>query len=128
MGEVFIKKCKSCGETFESDTKFKRLCPQCRDAGRKKMRQNQSEQHRKTLSIRHCHYCGVEFEGTNQLYCPMCRNMDRKEQQGQPNEALHKMNALCELYNKNHGTNYSYGQFVLGMYLGKINVGVVKNE
>lgn len=44
------------------------------------------------------------------------------------NIPLPRMMQLLELYNQNHGTKYSYGQFVSGLHTGKIKIGVVKNE
>ena len=101
MAELYRHKCK-CGRKFYSESKRAYRCPYCKGESKAANKQRNNEMIKKPRAETHK---------------PMPVNI-----------SLPNMMELLRLYNENHGTNYSYGQFVLGMYLGKINVGVVKNE
>lgn len=101
MAELYKHKCK-CGNKFYSESKKTRLCPKCKGEHRKASLQKNNENCKKLI---------VE----NPKPMPV-------------NISLPRMMQLLELYNKNHGTKYSYGQFVSGIHTGKIKIGVVKNE
>ncbi|MBO5089465.1 MAG: hypothetical protein J6C27_00930 [Clostridia bacterium] len=101
MAELYRRKCK-CGRKFYSESKLARLCPLCKGESKKERWQQNNENCKKPI---------VEVPKPVPVNIP-----------------LPKMMQLLELYNKNHGTKYSYGQFVSGLHTGKIKIGVVKNE
>lgn len=65
-----LKKCKRCGETYETDRPGTIFCPKC------------SEEYFKSAPFgdRVCCQCGVTFRGgPRALYCPSCREDRRRE-------------------------------------------------
>lgn len=105
MAELYKHKCK-CGNKFYSESKFTRLCPLCKGEHRKEVWQKNNENCKK----------------------PIAESPKLVQDDINGNDKVKNMNRLCELYNQNHGTKYSYGQFVSGIHTGKIKIGVVKNE
>ena len=97
--ELYIRKCK-CGRTFESERKLTRLCPYCREENRKASLKKNNPYVKK----------------------PVAEASKKSPELWNDTKDLDAFNRLCELYNKNHGTNYSYGQFELQRFLGKINI------
>lgn len=102
MGDIYTRICKDCKKTFKSDKPAAQYCPECKAEHRQKTWDKYKEQLKKPKA---------------EAPKPMPVNI-----------SLPRMMQLLELYNQNHGTNYSYGQFVSGLRLGKIKIGVVKNE
>lgn len=94
------------------------------------------------VSTRECIFCGTEFEFThpNQRYCDDCKEIRRRQawEESYKLQRLKKMvhdRTLQEEYslkltnevirdindhNRFHGTDYSYGQYVGMIRLGKI--------
>lgn len=94
------------------------------------------------VSTRECIFCGAEFEFThpNQRYCNDCKEIRRRQawEESYKLQRLKKMvhdrtlQAECSLksinevirdindYNRFHGTNISYGQYVEMIRLGKM--------
>lgn len=101
MAELYRHKCK-CGRKFYSESKRAYRCPYCKGENKKANIKRNNEMIKKPI---------VEAPK------PVPVNI-----------SLSRMMQLLELYNKNHGTKYSYGQFVSGLHTGKIKIGVVKNE
>ena len=101
MAELYRHKCK-CGKKFYSEKKLARLCPLCKGEHKKVSWQKNNENCKKPIA---------------EAPKPVPVNI-----------TLPRMMQLLELYNQNHGTKYSYGQFVSGIHTGKIKIGVVKNE
>lgn len=113
--------CKNCGyefsepdKTYEThmftDTPFELLyiCPNCKS----------SNFHEKNLT--HCRCCGGKLPPSQTEYCSEnCRSRGeklwRKELRRRRNQLTDPLNTVvreCKVYNAEHGTNYSYGQYV----------------
>jgi len=101
MAELYRHKCK-CGRKFYNESKRAYLCPYCKGENKKENQQRNKEACKEPIA---------------EVPKPVPVNIP-----------LPRMMQLLELYNKNHGTKYSYGQFVSGIHTGKIKIGVVKNE
>ncbi len=101
MAELYRHKCK-CGRKFYSESKRAYRCPYCKSESNIANRQRNNEMIKKPIAL---------------APKPVPVNI-----------SLPRMMELLRLYNQNHGTKYSYGQFVSGIALGKIKIGVVKNE
>lgn len=113
--------CKNCGNDFEvpektyethnfSDTPFELfyICPHCKS-------RNFYEK-----NLTHCRCCGGRLpKGTVEYCCAACKakgeKMWRRELKKRHLEFSHPLQMVvreCNIYNKTHNTNYSYGQYV----------------
>lgn len=65
-----------------------------------------------------CKKCKREFEPDkkNRILCEYCRNIKKDI------ESLSEFVYKSEKYNKEHGTNYSYGQAQALLFFGKIKL------
>ena len=102
MAEVYTRFCRECGTKFETEKSTAQFCPGCLKKHKRDSWKRNQESYKKPIA---------------EAPKPMPVNI-----------SLSKMMQLLELYNQNHGTKYSYGQFVSGIHTGKIKIGVVKNE
>ena len=106
MCEVYTRFCRDCGTKFKTEKPAAQYCLKClKEHKRDNWKRNQ-ESYKK----------------------PIAENPKPVQDDINGNDKVKNMNRLCELYNQNHGTKYSYGQFVSGLHTGKIKIGVVKNE
>lgn len=100
MGDIYTRICKDCKKTFKTDKPAAQYCPECKAEHRQKTWDKYKEQLKK----------------------PKAEARKKSPELWNDTKDLDAFNRLCELYNKNHGTNYSYGQFELQRFLGKINI------
>ena len=112
--------CKNCGYEFESpktvtekhsllSPPFESLsvCPNC----------NSSNFYERNPS--HCRCCGARLKGQSNYCSDACRKKgmeltarEKRRIKYISENSLYKTVRLCEIYNKEHKTNLSYGQFV----------------
>ena len=93
--ELIEKTCKDCGKVFRTDRKNGQFCPSCK----KKRRQKSQKEYRSGLKSTKPKPERKYVRETDALFA-FVRKVDR--------------------YNTEHGTRYSYGQFVDGIHNGKI--------
>ncbi len=90
--ELFVKSCKRCEKTFRTDDDKIKECPSCREKRREYREQYKSLKKEK-------------FHRT----APDTVSLD-------------KLTAIIEKYNTQHGTCYTYGQFVCLVHNKKIEL------
>lgn len=113
--------CVDCGHNFEKPKKslerhnlntppFEKIyiCPKC------------NSNNIKEKSIRYCRYCGRTLKYNTDKYCnDTCKNAGEKlwnkQYKRKAKENSNELNVILretEKYNKEHGTNLSYGQYI----------------
>lgn len=113
--------CDNCGASFDAAKKvlethgnttppFEKnlVCPFC----------NSDSFHEKSNT--HCRCCGAKLKSTDTDYCSdtcrirgiKLRERERKRKRLLSTHPINEVIRQLEIYNKEHNTNYSYGQFV----------------
>lgn len=92
--ELYIKTCKHCKKTFRTDNKRVYICPSCKRDKKAEWSSLRNEAARKPEP---------RFHRTVPDTVP-----------------IRELVGIIERYNKKHGTCYSYGQFELMRFLGRI--------
>ena len=99
---LYEKKCKRCNLTFRTDNPHATTCSPCRLKAEKEYQKAYRDSHKKEA----------------EKY--------RKQHKKKPSTEtipLREYTAIIKNYNDLHNTNYSYGQFELLQFLGKITLG-----
>lgn len=91
--ELYIKNCIRCQFVFRTDNQNEKVCPSCKEATKKKKIAKQRETY---------------------------KSLRRKQKSKYKSLSLPEYVSVINSYNKQHKTNYSYGQFVLQNSLGNI--------
>lgn len=112
--------CTDCGRKFEKlDVIFERhyidfppfegvaVCPFCKSTNVKEEK------------IKRCHYCGIRLVDKQDFCSKECREMGTHlwqiEQRRRRKNTTHPLNIMIrevEQYNREHGTCYTYGQYI----------------
>lgn len=93
---LFKKVCRTCKQEFYTDMETAKVCPKCKKKTKIRKREKQRQ----------------EFKSTKpKKYKP--KKLDLP---------LHKVMDLLVKYNTEHGTNYTYGQFVQELNNGSIKL------
>lgn len=113
--------CKNCGYTFEKPRKIYEthgllnppyeslsVCPNC----------NSQEFAEKIFT--HCRCCGAKLKGGEEGYCSKAceekgerlRSIEKRKRKILEESPLSEIVRRVKYYNMEHGTNYSYGQYV----------------
>lgn len=128
-----IRKCKQCGKEFTAIRATHIYCSRsCRLEGnyngvRKAYKRLYEERKQKGL----CVYCGMPTESG--LYCPECKEKEKirhqkayqkrkaeEQAKKRTDETMQQIVNDIERYNSEHGTRYSYGQYMAMKEMGKI--------
>lgn len=98
--DLYTKTCKDCKKTFRTESNHTRLCPTCKKAHdaetKRRKREYENEQSKK----------------------PIRQVFHRVLPETIP---IREFTAIIERYNRKHNTRYTYGQFQLMMFYGKIS-------
>ena len=97
--DLFENTCKDCGKVFRTDKERERLCPTCK-------------KYRKSEQVKR-----KNEESRSLKYKSKAENKYLRE-----TDALFAFVRRVDRYNAEHGTRYSYGQFVDGIHNGKIKI------
>ena len=99
--ELFAKVCERCEKTFRTDKEDETICPVCK---RKEYQKEYREQHKdKAKEYREQHKANKKFHRVAPGTVP-----------------IREFTAIIEKYNTQHGTHYTYGQFVCLVHNKKI--------
>ena len=100
--DLFEKTCTKCGKVFRTDKERAYVCPTCQ-------KENKRQQEKSVRSeIR---------ERENYLK----KQVQKQAPTDLPLDVI-KSARIVDKYNREHGTNYTYGQFVLALKNGKIKI------
>ena len=92
--ELFTKACAECGEVFETESRFVKLCDNCRRRNEKESSERQRNAYKKQISK-------PKINTYNAL-------------------PVEKFVKLVDRYNRRYGTRFSYGQIMLKLQNGQI--------
>ena len=92
---LITKTCKCCGLVFRTDNPRVKLCPSCKQTSKARQREKDKEQKKKLRA---------------------------EKKKTSVDLSLHKLMAILVKYNTEHGTNYTYGQFVQELNNGSIKL------
>lgn len=90
--KIYTKRCKTCGEIFETDKVRGRVCEKCKKATKLRLARERYDDYKKPSA----------------------------ERKGESQTALDDFVLLLTEYNAKNNTNYSYGEFTSAIKLGKI--------
>lgn len=97
--DLFEKKCKDCGKVFRTDKKRATVCGECKSYKTAVKNKKKNEEYR---SIKIPPRAENKYERETDALFEYVRHVDR--------------------YNKEHGTQYTYGQFEDKLHNGKIKI------
>lgn len=101
--DLYQKKCKDCNLIFRTNNENATVCPSCKQKAQREYQKAYRESHKKELKEYREKFKKIKTKTQTLEAIP-----------------LREYTAIIENYNKKHKTKYTYGQFTLLLYLGKI--------
>ncbi len=106
--ELFVKSCKRCEKTFRTDKEGAKVCPVCQEKALKEYQKKYREEHKDKAKEHRERYKSLKKEKFHRTV---------------PNTTpIRELTAIIEKYNIQHGTRYTYGQFVSLVHNKKIEL------